>query len=109
MKASFSNYGSTVYVTAPGVNVISAFPGGYYAMVSGTSFSAPLVSGTAALMVSQGLPSLLRTLGLASPTTESQVANGLTYAQPISAPPLNNRRLDSYKAVQTWRTTLGLQ
>ena len=88
---------------------MTTYPYNTYAAGWGTSFSAPLVSGTAALMVSQGLPSLLRTLGLASPTTESQVANGLTYAQPISAPPLNNRRLDSYKAVQTWRTTLGLQ
>jgi hypothetical protein len=51
VKGWFSNYGSTVYVTAPGVNVISAFPGGYYAMVSGTSFSAPMVAAEAALIM----------------------------------------------------------
>ena len=50
-KASFSNYGSTVYVTAPGVNIISAYPGGYYGMVSGTSFSAPMVAAEAALIM----------------------------------------------------------
>jgi subtilisin family serine protease len=51
VKASFSNYGSTVYVTAPGVNIISSFRGGYYAVVSGTSFSAPMVAAEAALIM----------------------------------------------------------
>ena len=51
-KASFSNFGNTIFVDAPGVNIISAYPGGYYALVSGTSFSAPLVSGEAALIKS---------------------------------------------------------
>jgi subtilisin family serine protease len=49
-KASFSNYSSKVWVSAPGVNIISAFPGGRYGMVSGTSFSAPLVAAEAALI-----------------------------------------------------------
>jgi thermitase len=52
VKASFSNYGSTVYVDAPGVNIISAYPDGRYAMVSGTSFSAPMVAAEAALIMS---------------------------------------------------------
>jgi subtilisin family serine protease len=52
-KASFSNYGSNIYVDAPGVNIFSSYPGGYYSMVSGTSFSAPIVAGTAALIRSQ--------------------------------------------------------
>ena len=33
-----------------GVNIISTFPDGYYAMVSGTSFSAPVAAATAALV-----------------------------------------------------------
>jgi subtilisin family serine protease len=49
-KASFSNYGSDVFIDAPGVNIISAYPGGYYSVVSGTSFSAPVVAGVAALV-----------------------------------------------------------
>ena len=49
-KTSFSNFGSTIFVDAPGINIISAYPGGYYAIASGTSFSAPFVSGEAALI-----------------------------------------------------------
>jgi len=50
VKAPFSNYGIAVYVSAPGVNIISAYPGNHYAVLSGTSFSAPLVAAQAALM-----------------------------------------------------------
>ena len=49
-KTSFSDYGSTIFVSAPGSNIISAFPGGYYAELSGTSFSAPMVAAEAALV-----------------------------------------------------------
>jgi hypothetical protein len=49
LKAPFSNYGSYVNVSAPGEAILSTFPGGGYAVWSGTSFSAPMVSGGAAL------------------------------------------------------------
>ena len=52
--ANFSNYGSPVSVMAPGAFVISTAPGGRYAAAWGTSFSAPIVSGTLALVVSSG-------------------------------------------------------
>ncbi len=48
--AAFSSYGSFVAVAAPGVDVRSAFPGGGYRLWSGTSMSAPFVSGTAAIV-----------------------------------------------------------
>ena len=49
-KASFSNYGTAIVVDAPGVNVILPYPAGMYSVVSGTSFSAPAVAATAALV-----------------------------------------------------------
>jgi subtilisin family serine protease len=50
LKARFSNYGDSIDVSAPGVGIIAPYPGGYYAVVSGTSFSAPLAAGEAALL-----------------------------------------------------------
>src|SRR5688572_15111741 len=52
-KASFSNYGSYVFVDAPGMNIVSAVPGGGYGIASGTPFSAPMVAGMAALIRAQ--------------------------------------------------------
>jgi len=52
-KASFSNFGSHVDVCAPGVRLVSSFPGhreGDYARWSGTSFAAPFVAAEAALV-----------------------------------------------------------
>lgn len=49
-KANFSNYGSDVDVSAPGVGIKSTFWNGRFAVWSGTSFSAPFVTGQATLM-----------------------------------------------------------
>ena len=52
-KAAFSNYGPAADVAAPGVALVSAYPGGLYAVWSGTSAAAALVSGEAALILSR--------------------------------------------------------
>jgi subtilisin family serine protease len=55
VRSAFSNYGNTlVDVAAPGEGVVTLYPGNNYAEGWGTSFSAPLVAGGAALLVQLG-------------------------------------------------------
>lgn len=60
MKASFSNFGSDIAFSAPGVSIYSTdrvgsdgYVSGDYASVSGTSFASPNTAGVAALVLSQ--------------------------------------------------------
>jgi subtilisin family serine protease len=95
-RSSFSNYGSIdVLIAAPGENVVSTFPGGTYASASGTSFSSPLVAGTAALMLSAR-----------SSLNQNQAANALSHAVQLT-PDLNHGRLDVYQAVSAWVNSTG--
>lgn len=49
-KTSFSNFGSSVQVAAPGLDILSTIPGGKYEDRSGTSMAAPIVTGIAAML-----------------------------------------------------------
>ncbi|HXJ40770.1 MAG TPA: S8 family serine peptidase [Bryobacteraceae bacterium] len=90
-RSSFSNYGTAdVWIAAPGEYVISTFPGGSYAAASGTSFSAPLAAGTAALL-----------LDAKSGLNQSQAASALSHGRQLT-PDLNHGRLDAYQAVSAW-------
>jgi subtilisin family serine protease len=52
IRSLFSNFGnSLVTLAAPGEGVITTYPQQHYAQVWGTSFSAPLVSGAASLLL----------------------------------------------------------
>ncbi|MBS1708380.1 MAG: S8 family serine peptidase [Armatimonadetes bacterium] len=51
-KASFSTTGADVDLTAPGVSIYTTNNGGGYGSWSGTSFSAPITAGAAALVLS---------------------------------------------------------
>jgi subtilisin family serine protease len=93
-RSSFSNYGSAdVWIAAPGEYVISTFPGGSYAAASGTSFSSPLVAGTASLLLSAK-----------SGLNQSQAASALAHARTLT-PDLNHGRLDAYQAISAWKSS----
>jgi len=91
-RSSFSNYGNTdAWMAAPGESVISTFPGGTYASASGTSFSSPLVAGTASLLLNAKSSSL----------NQKQAASALSHAIRLT-PDLNHGRLDVYQAISAW-------
>lgn len=87
-QSSFSNFGSDiVWIAAPGEDIVSTYPFGTYAAESGTSFSAPFVSGAAALLL-QVNPKL----------GQSGAAQALANAKWISAG-MDHGRLDVYRAL----------
>jgi subtilisin family serine protease len=89
--STWSNYGTPdVWIGAPGEHVVSTYPGGTYASGSGTSFSCPLVTGTAALLLNAN-----------SNLNQSRAASALAHAQPLT-PSVNHGLLDVYTAIQAW-------
>ena len=73
-RSAFSNFGSgVVSFAAPGEGVVTTFPGGNYAAGWGTSFSAPMVAGSASLVLQ------------ARPTAKpGDILNGLSKTKQIS-------------------------
>jgi len=92
-KASFSNFGKAVDVDAPGVNIISAYPGGYYAVESGTSFSAPFVAGEVALLRSASWKNADKAVAKGAVNIDSK--------NPGYTNELGSGRIDMVRALQT--------
>jgi len=83
-RSQFSNYGNAiVWVAAPGESIVSTYPFNTYAAGWGTSFSAPFVSGGAALLHN-----------LSTATSQSGAALATSHAVPLTDPGMNNGRLD---------------
>src|SRR5207248_706930 len=94
-RSSFSNYGEAiVWVAAPGEAIISTYPFGTYAAGWGTSFSAPFVSGAAALLRSRQ-----------SNINEARTAAAVAHAVPIG-PDMGHGRLDLIQALRA--TSAGM-
>jgi hypothetical protein len=90
-RSSFSNYGNPiVWVAAPGEAIITTYPFDTYAAGWGTSFSAPFVSGGAALLRS-----------LQTAINEAGAAAAIAHAAPLSDAGMNNGRLDLVPALQS--------
>jgi subtilisin family serine protease len=90
IRSVFTNYGAPpVWMAAPGEGVMTIYPWGTYAAGWGTSFSTPLVAGTAALILGQN-----------SWCDASVISTALAHAKPISDPELGHGRLDTYMAVR---------
>jgi hypothetical protein len=95
-RAAFSNYGADlVALAAPGEALITTYPGGNYAAVWGTSFSAALVSGATALL-QQADPAL----------NQASAATALAQAQPVD-PELGAGRLDLVGALNALISASG--
>ena len=96
-RSSFSNYGNQiVWVAAPGEGVITTYPFATYAAGWGTSFSSPMVAGTAALLVN-----------MKSTSNENVAAFAVAHAKWIGVN-MGNGRLDVYGTLSTLNPVQGL-
>ncbi|GAC1386450.1 MAG: hypothetical protein NVS1B7_4860 [Candidatus Saccharimonadales bacterium] len=68
--ASFSSYGSSIAVSAPGVGIVSTYNNGGYATMSGTSMAAPEVAGLIGLALAKNPSVNSQIIGLMEETAD---------------------------------------
>jgi subtilisin family serine protease len=96
-RSTFSNYGNQiVWVAAPGEGVITTYPFATYAAGWGTSFSSPMVAGTASLV-----------LNMQPQYGETQAAWAVSHAKWIGFN-MGNGRLDVYGTLSSLSPIQGL-
>jgi len=95
--ASFSNFGTTVDIAAPGVSIYTTGYNNVYNTESGTSFSSPIVAGAAALVWAKNKS--YTALQVAEQLRVSADASALYAANPTKANQLGKGRLDIKNAL----------
>jgi thermitase len=96
-RSTFSNYGNqVVWVAAPGEAVVTTYPFATYAAGWGTSFSSPMVAGTASLL-----------LNLQPQENQAQAAWAISHAKWISFT-MGNGRLDVFQSLFSSNPIQGL-
>ena len=95
-KASFSQYGvKNVDIAAPGVDILSAKPGGGYQLMSGTSMATPHVAGVAGLVASMYPQATAAEI-------KEKVLNGADQLDHLKTKVANGNRLNAHGAL-TWQ------
>jgi subtilisin family serine protease len=85
----FSSYGRGVFLAVPGEGVVTTWPRQNYAEARGTSFSSPLVAGTASLA-----------LRVFSSITVETMRSAMGRGKYIKSHGIGHRRLDAVRALQ---------
>lgn len=97
--ATFSTYGAkSVHIGAPGIGIATTSPAGQYVLASGTSFSAPLATGVAALVLAA-----CETLDVAG--LRKAIVDNVDPVPGLAGKTSTGGRLNAYKAIKSCATS----